>query len=44
MVNKILLGIDYYGSLETSNDDMVSISFLGLKMLVLDAVAFGSFI
>jgi len=32
------------GSLDTSNDEVVSISFAGLTMLVLEAVAFGSFL
>ncbi|KAF8380776.1 hypothetical protein HHK36_028270 [Tetracentron sinense] len=32
------------GSLDTSNDEVISISFSGLTMLVLEAVAFGSFL
>lgn len=32
------------GSLDTSNDEVVSITFSGLTMLVLEAVAFGSFL
>ncbi|KAF9625199.1 hypothetical protein IFM89_020119 [Coptis chinensis] len=32
------------GSLDTSNDEAVGISFSGLTMLVLEAVAFGSFL
>lgn len=32
------------GSLDTSNDEVVSLSFSGLTMLVLEAVAFGSFL
>ncbi|KAL5977027.1 hypothetical protein ACLOJK_021365 [Asimina triloba] len=32
------------GSLDTSNDEAVGISFAGLSMLVLEAVAFGSFL
>ncbi|KAL5981089.1 hypothetical protein ACLOJK_029009 [Asimina triloba] len=32
------------GSLDTSNDEVVGISFAGLSMLVLEAVAFGSFL
>ncbi|XP_077234929.1 beta-casein (DUF760) isoform X2 [Tasmannia lanceolata] len=32
------------GSLDTSNDEVVGISFSGLTMLVLEAVAFGSFL
>ncbi|EOY25223.1 Uncharacterized protein TCM_016604 [Theobroma cacao] len=32
------------GSLDTSNDEVVSITFTGLTMLVLEAVAFGSFL
>ncbi|GMJ16043.1 hypothetical protein like AT1G32160 [Hibiscus trionum] len=32
------------GSLDTSNDEVVSITFSGLTMLILEAVAFGSFL
>lgn len=32
------------GSIETPNDEMLSITFAGLTMLVLEAVAFGSFL
>ncbi|XP_073111644.1 UV-B-induced protein At3g17800, chloroplastic isoform X2 [Elaeis guineensis] len=32
------------GSLDTSNDELVGITFSGLTMLVLEAVAFGSFL
>ncbi|XVF13687.1 hypothetical protein REPUB_Repub08aG0229400 [Reevesia pubescens] len=32
------------GSLDTSNDEVISITFSGLTMLVLEAVAFGSFL
>ncbi|KAL6002433.1 hypothetical protein ACLOJK_034365 [Asimina triloba] len=32
------------GSLDTSNDEVVGITFAGLTMLVLEAVAFGSFL
>lgn len=32
------------GSIETSNDELLSITFSGLTMLVLEAVAFGSFL
>lgn len=32
------------GTLDTSNDEVVSITFSGLTMLVLEAVAFGSFL
>lgn len=32
------------GSIDTSNDEVVGISFAGLTMLVLEAVAFGSFL
>ncbi|KAL2547989.1 hypothetical protein Fot_09519 [Forsythia ovata] len=32
------------GSLDTSNDEVVSVTFAGLTMLVLEAVAFGSFL
>ncbi|XP_022738827.1 UV-B-induced protein At3g17800, chloroplastic isoform X2 [Durio zibethinus] len=32
------------GSIDTSNDEVVSITFTGLTMLVLEAVAFGSFL
>ncbi|KAK4261498.1 hypothetical protein QN277_004486 [Acacia crassicarpa] len=32
------------GSIETLNDEMLSITFTGLTMLVLEAVAFGSFL
>ncbi|KAJ7943885.1 UV-B-induced protein, chloroplastic [Quillaja saponaria] len=32
------------GSIETSNDEVLSITFSGLAMLVLEAVAFGSFL
>ncbi|KAF4366991.1 hypothetical protein F8388_022779 [Cannabis sativa] len=32
------------GSIDTSNDEVVSITFSGLTMLVLEAVAFGSFL
>lgn len=32
------------GSLDTSSDEMVSVTFSGLTMLVLEAVAFGSFL
>ncbi|XP_051137758.1 UV-B-induced protein At3g17800, chloroplastic [Andrographis paniculata] len=32
------------GSLDTSNDEVVSLTFSGLTMLVLEAVAFGSFL
>ncbi|KAL6985690.1 hypothetical protein U1Q18_019064 [Sarracenia purpurea var. burkii] len=32
------------GSVDTSNDEVISISFSGLTMLVLEAVAFGSFL
>ena len=32
------------GSIETSNDEVLSIAFSGLTMLVLEAVAFGSFL
>lgn len=32
------------GSIETSNDEMLSLTFSGLAMLVLEAVAFGSFL
>ncbi|XP_039072341.1 UV-B-induced protein At3g17800, chloroplastic isoform X2 [Hibiscus syriacus] len=32
------------GSVDTSNDEIVSITFSGLTMLVLEAVAFGSFL
>ncbi|KAL2523939.1 Protein of unknown function (DUF760) [Abeliophyllum distichum] len=32
------------GSLDTSNDVVVSVTFAGLTMLVLEAVAFGSFL
>lgn len=32
------------GSIETSNDEMLSLTFSGLTMLVLEAVAFGSFL
>ncbi|KAK9275810.1 hypothetical protein L1049_023081 [Liquidambar formosana] len=32
------------GSIDTSNDEVISISFSGLTMLVLEAVAFGSFL
>lgn len=32
------------GSLDTSNDEIISITFSGLTMLVLEAVAFGSFL
>lgn len=31
------------GSIDTSNDEVISVTFLGLTMLVLEAVAFGSF-
>ncbi|XP_010261560.1 PREDICTED: UV-B-induced protein At3g17800, chloroplastic [Nelumbo nucifera] len=32
------------GSLDTSNDEMIGLTFSGLTMLVLEAVAFGSFL
>lgn len=32
------------GSVDTSNDELIKISFAGLKMLVLEAVTFGSFL
>ncbi|XP_062073486.1 UV-B-induced protein At3g17800, chloroplastic [Humulus lupulus] len=32
------------GSIDTSNDEVISITFSGLAMLVLEAVAFGSFL
>ncbi|KAL5551079.1 hypothetical protein UlMin_001255 [Ulmus minor] len=32
------------GSIDTSNDEMVAVTFSGLTMLVLEAVAFGSFL
>lgn len=32
------------GSIDTANDEVVSVSFSGLTMLVLEAVAFGSFL
>jgi len=32
------------GSIETSNDELLSLTFSGLTMLVLEAVAFGSFL
>lgn len=32
------------GSIDTSNDEVISITFTGLTMLVLEAVAFGSFL
>lgn len=32
------------GSIDTSNDEVISITFSGLTMLVLEAVAFGSFL
>lgn len=32
------------GSIETSNDEMLSLTFSGLTMLILEAVAFGSFL
>ncbi|KAL3497909.1 hypothetical protein ACH5RR_040641 [Cinchona calisaya] len=32
------------GSFDTSNDEMISLTFSGLTMLVLEAVAFGSFL
>ncbi|ESR45929.1 hypothetical protein CICLE_v10003247mg [Citrus x clementina] len=31
------------GSIDTSKDEVISVTFLGLTMLVLEAVAFGSF-
>ncbi|XP_047321698.1 UV-B-induced protein At3g17800, chloroplastic [Impatiens glandulifera] len=36
--------INEEGSLESSNDEIISLSFSGLTMLVLEAVAFGSFL
>ena len=32
------------GSIDTSNDEVLAITFTGLTMLVLEAVAFGSFL